>query len=361
MRVPPPQSRGAIGVSRRGVRPAGPPPTSPPTVIVAVIGINQRAHLATTTATTEEPTNAGWDECHYYGDDGGTKRRGRVVPSLPQHGGRSGLVEEEWASRRDPPPTSPPTVIVAVIGINQRAHPSHYYGDDGRAPNAGWDEWCLPPAAREAIGHGRRSGLVEEEWASRRDPPPTSPPTVIVAVIGINQRAHLATTTATTEAPNAVVSRGRGVSKNTSLKPRPVKSRSSPALTTARTSRRAQSEQCGNNQQYPSSAPLLEAGNTNNRRKRSPCWPQTRWWGLSRTSQRPPQTQGSPALTTARPRGTHGRGSMDTPTLPTVGDLPRGGDKNKEVHVPTAAADARVSSLKHHLSYGPSRAAAALR
>ncbi|KAK8372464.1 hypothetical protein O3P69_011319 [Scylla paramamosain] len=29
-----------------------------------------------------------------------------------------------------------------------------------------------------------------------------------------------------------------------------------------------------------------------------------------------------------RPRGTHGRGSMDTPTLSTVGDLPRGGDNN---------------------------------
>ncbi|KAK8374058.1 hypothetical protein O3P69_012019 [Scylla paramamosain] len=202
--------------------------------------------------------------CHYYGDDGGTKRRGRVVPSLPQH--------------------------------------------------------------------GRRSGLVEEEWASRRDPPPTSPPTVIVAVIGINQRAHLATTTATTEAPNAVVSRGRGVEQPAAFivywksldlgetgRDRNNNQRlgccyyypshqSSPPLPNgcrrhkARTSRRAQSEQCGNNQQYPSSAPLLEAGNTNEedpllakeRAKQNGADDQTdnRWWGLSRTSQRPPQTQG---------------------------------------------------------------------
>ncbi|KAK8372081.1 hypothetical protein O3P69_012620, partial [Scylla paramamosain] len=201
--VPPPAARGAIGVSRRGVRPAGPPPTSPPTVIVAVIGINQRAHpshhygddggtnkrrLGRVVPSSRSTGGDPGSPSHYYGDDGGTKRRGRVVPSLPQHGRRSGLVEEEWASRRDPPPTSPPTVIVAVIGINQRAHPSHHYGDDGGHQTPG-DEWCLPSRSTggDRAGspshyygddggtkrrgrvvpslpqHGRRSGLVEEE------------------------------------------------------------------------------------------------------------------------------------------------------------------------------------------------------
>ncbi|KAK8391225.1 hypothetical protein O3P69_017119 [Scylla paramamosain] len=304
---------------------AGPPPTSPPTVIVAVIGINQGAQLATTTATTEAP-NAGDEWC--------LPPAARGAIGVSRRGGPAG-----------PPPTSPPTVIVAVIGINQRAQLATTAATT-EAPNAG-DEWCLLPQ------HGGRSGVSRRGGPA--GPPPTSPPTVIVAVIGINQGAQLATTTATTEAPNAVVSRGRDLGE------------------TGRD--RNNNQRLGCCYYYPSKLPPLPIGCRRHKEPQQPCADDSpdleacTVWAVWKQPTVPivgaaPRggdyysEEEEPLLATdqakqndddqtgnngggggcarpngrrrhkARPRGTHGRGSMDTPTLPTVGDLPRGGDNN---------------------------------
>ncbi|KAK8391213.1 hypothetical protein O3P69_017108 [Scylla paramamosain] len=279
----PPAARGAIGVSRRGVGLAGPPPTSPPTVIVAVIGINQGAQLATTTATTEAP-NAGDEWClppaarggdrggsasHYCSDDGGTKRRGRVVPPSRSTGGDRATARQE---PQQPCADDSPDLEACTV----------------------WAVWKQPTVP--IVGAAPRGG----DYYSEEEEP------------------LLATDQAKQNDDDQTGNNGGGGGCARPNGRRRHKEPQQPCADDSPTSGHARSRQYGHTNtthgRRPSPRRGQQCARPNGRRRR-----------MASLKPRPVKSRSSPALTTTRPRGTHGRGSMDTPTLPTVGEAPRGG------------------------------------